>query len=221
MPCAPHRDFAGVADPKNCSWLPSSVLSFLILGKAWRNKEAWGKNIKQDPQASKNVLEWRFMTQAMAQAEAWGGRSEPDFNFPSFLLYFLLRIAIWGKSLQYSASSSSGIPSWACLTCCSSAAGHGTARHGARSAAPREGVSSSRGAGAGLVPWGRCPAPGQEGTHQERGVCCSQLSSQVFLLSSVFLLLLHFLCLPLFAPNFSSSELFKTEFQGVCTISFN
>lgn len=71
------------------------------------------------------------------------------------------------------------------------------------------------------MPWGRCPTPGQEGTHKARGVCCSRSSSQVFLASSVFLLLLCFLCLPLFAPNFSSSELFKTEFQGVCTISFN
>lgn len=59
--------FAAFADPKNRSWL--SQLSVFTLAKTWGEKEAWGKNIKQHPQASRNVLEWRFMTYAMAHVK--------------------------------------------------------------------------------------------------------------------------------------------------------
>lgn len=60
------------------------MFSFLILAQTWRNKEAWGKNIKQDLQASKNILRWRFMTCAMAQVKAWGGSYKSNCNFLSF-----------------------------------------------------------------------------------------------------------------------------------------
>lgn len=55
MTFVPHCGSAGASDPEKCSSLPSSGLSFVILGRIRRNKDVWGKNSEQDCQAAKEL----------------------------------------------------------------------------------------------------------------------------------------------------------------------